>query len=120
DFAFIRADLFDIWRQAAEVNWQVDRPYLLYPNPWPKKKHLMRRYHGHPAFPSLLQLGTYFELRSNWIIYVKEFQQAVAHVLAIDEQITPISPTVYFSNFEKKYHSSGQQLFKFCFSRHTY
>ena len=34
-----------------------EQHYLLYPNPWPKAKHLQRRVHGHGSFPLLLQLG---------------------------------------------------------------
>lgn len=116
NFAFVRADLFDFWPMAVGAGWQIDRHYLLYPNPWPKKKHLMRRYHAHPEFSTLLRMGTYFELRSNWLIYLQEFRLAVRHVLNIDAEITPIEPEIYLTNFEKKYHISGQSLYKICFS----
>ena len=45
---FVRAELSDFWRLAADRGWPVEAHYLLYPNPWPKKQ-LMRRWHGHPA-----------------------------------------------------------------------
>ena len=38
----IRADLIDFWRLALSSKWKLHKHYLLYPNPWPKKKHLQR------------------------------------------------------------------------------
>jgi tRNA G46 methylase TrmB len=43
----IRADLEDIYLQAAlQSDWVVEHHYILYPNPYPKAKHLKRRWHG--------------------------------------------------------------------------
>jgi tRNA G46 methylase TrmB len=43
----IRAELSDFWMLAAEQsNWIVESHYILYPNPYPKNKHVMRRWHG--------------------------------------------------------------------------
>ncbi|KAA3620402.1 MAG: methyltransferase domain-containing protein [Calditrichaeota bacterium] len=118
NIAFVRADIFDFWRQALAASWQVDKHYLLYPNPWPKKKYLQRRYHGHPVFPVLLKLGSYFEIRSNWEIYLQEFAAAVKYVCGVEAAINGFHPVHYLTNFEKKYHSSGHTLYKSCFSIH--
>ena len=117
---FIRTDIFDFWRQAVEAGWQVDRHYLLYPNPWPKKHDLKRRYHGHPVFPYLLQLGNYFEIRSNWKIYLQEFNAAAPQILEIAPEITEFIPEQFLSNFEKKFHLSRHRLYKSCFSIHNH
>jgi tRNA (guanine-N7-)-methyltransferase len=53
----VRADVVDYWRLLHEAGVRLDRHYLLYPNPWPKIGHLSRRWHGHPVFPTLLELG---------------------------------------------------------------
>ena len=45
----VRGDCVDLWRLAVQADWPVERHYLLYPNPWPKAKHLQRRWHGHPV-----------------------------------------------------------------------
>lgn len=108
----VRADLNDFWRQAVDAGWQPDFHYLLYPNPWPKSKHLQRRWHGGPLFPSIVQLGGELEVRSNWSLYIDEFacalnlagQQAAVEQLPAD--IEPVTP------FERKYQATGQSLWR--------
>ena len=73
----LRADCEDIWQQLALDGVQLARHYLLYPNPWPKAKHLQRRVHGQAVLPALLQLGGVITLRSNWQLYVEEFGLAL-------------------------------------------
>lgn len=72
-----RADLIDIWRLALKADWQPDHHYLLYPNPWPKPKHLARRWHAHPVLPWILALGGTLEMRTNWPLYAEEFARAM-------------------------------------------
>lgn len=108
----VRADLNDFWRQAVAAKWQPTHHYILYPNPWPKAKHLQRRWHGGSLFPTILQLGGQLQLRSNWRIYLDEFAAALAltgHsavVDALDETHQPMTP------FERKYHATGQVLWR--------
>lgn len=55
----LRAELSDFFTLVAyESDWVVHSHYLLYPNPYPKGKHLKRRWHGHPIFPVMLSIGT--------------------------------------------------------------
>jgi tRNA (guanine-N7-)-methyltransferase len=112
NLAFVRADLVDFWRLLAERNICLSAHYLLYPNPWPKAKHLQRRWHGHSVFPTLLSLGGLLECRSNWKIYLDElefaltwagFPATLTHFLPEEDGLTP---------FERKYHASGQELWK--------
>ena len=42
DYLLLRANCEDIWRLLADSGIVVDYHYLLYPNPWPKAKHLQR------------------------------------------------------------------------------
>lgn len=107
----VRADLNDFYRLAHEQGWQLVRHYILYPNPWPKADHLKRRWHGAPIFPTMVALGGRIEVRSNWKIYLDEFQQALklmgrgSDVETYDAD-NPITP------FERKYKDSGQDLWR--------
>ena len=104
----LQVNLNDFWRLAVEAKWSLSHHYLLYPNPWPKAKHLQRRWHGSAVFPSILQLGGQFELRSNWFTYVEEFARALEladQSCKVDayQSATAITP------FERKYWGSEQK-----------
>ncbi len=114
-YILVRADLNDFWRLAVEANWQISHHYLLYPNPWPKSKHIQRRWHGAAVFPYLLKLGGILELRSNWDLYVQEFARALeiaGHKVSVSayQSDTSITP------FERKYWASGQISFRLILS----
>ena len=109
----VRADLVDYWRLLQAADIRLARHYLLYPNPWPKIGHLARRWHGHPVFPTLLELGGVLECRSNWRIYIEEMAQALTLLTGqpvateswqTDDPMTP---------FEKKYLASGHELWRY-------
>ena len=43
----LRAELSDFWTEVAyHSDWIIAHHFLLYPNPYPKHKHLKRRWHG--------------------------------------------------------------------------
>jgi len=69
----LRCDCTDFWRLAEEVSWRFTYHSLYYPNPYPKPDDLQKRWHGHPAFASLLAISERIELRTNWKIYAEEF-----------------------------------------------
>ncbi|CAM9562378.1 unnamed protein product, partial [Sphacelaria rigidula] len=74
----LRADLVDFWILAArDDTWRVEQHAILYPNPYPKRAQLLRRWHGHPVFPLIIGLGGRISLRSNWKAYLEEVCQAV-------------------------------------------
>ena len=106
-----RADLNDFYRLAHAAGWKLDRHYILYPNPWPKAAHLGRRWHGAPVFPVMLQLEGLLELRSNWKLYLEEFQLALK-IAGRDAVLEQFVPKTYLTPFEKKYHESGQALWR--------
>lgn len=106
-----RADLNDFYRLMVQANWPVEKHFVLYPNPWPKSVHLGRRWHGAPVFSFMLKLGKQFEMRSNWRLYLEEFQIALK-LAGISAVIEAFEPKIYLTPFEKKYHQSGQQLYK--------
>ncbi len=108
----VRADLVDYWRLMHDAGVRLARHYLLYPNPWPKIGHLSRRWHGHPVFPTMLELGGVLECRSNWRVYVEEFCLGVntlASCRMVCEEFVPDFP---LTPFERKYHESGHALYR--------
>ncbi|MEM9232742.1 MAG: methyltransferase domain-containing protein [Pseudomonadota bacterium] len=109
--ALIRADLTDFYRLAAAEGWQLSRHFILYPNPWPKPGHLMRRWHGSPVFPDMIALGGRIELRTNWKTYAEEFRIALAEydIPSTLERLEPQGD--HLTLFERKYASSGQVLY---------
>ena len=108
----IRAELADFWRQALANGWRLERHYLLYPNPWPKPGHLMRRWHAHPVFETLLDLGGVLELRTNWRTYAKEFVCALEFFDHHPTEVQYFEPLDCLTPFERKFDASGHQLFK--------
>jgi tRNA (guanine-N7-)-methyltransferase len=112
NLAFIRADLVDFWRELAEAGVTLFRHYLLYPNPWPKPGHLMRRWHAHPVFPTMLQLGGMLECRSNWKIYIDELAMALGGAGGAPLVQTHAPEGDYWTPFERKYSESGQTLWR--------
>jgi tRNA G46 methylase TrmB len=109
----LRTDCGGFWRLAREAGWRLHAHYLLYPNPWPKSAHLKRRWHGHPVFPTLLDLGGTLVLRSNWEIYPAEMQQALALAGVCKAQLRPLVPDqAPLTDFEDKYRHSGHALWE--------
>lgn len=109
---FVRADLVDYWRLLRDAGIRPARHYLFYPNPWPKIGHLSRRWHGHPVFPTVLDLGGVLECRSNWRIYIEEFCQAVNTIIGREIHCEAFTPDPPQTPFERKYLASGHDLFR--------
>jgi len=108
NYRLLQVNLNDFWRLAVEAEWTLSHHYLLYPNPWPKAKHLQRRWHGSSVFPAIIKLGGKLDLRSNWFTYIEEFQRALQ--LANIESFTEIYKTDHaITPFERKYWASGQE-----------
>lgn len=113
----VRAELLDFWRLAlGKVKagmWHIPYHALYYPNPWPKQSEATRRFHLHPIFPTLLQLGDAIELRTNWELYAREFAEA-ARIAAPHCTIArePFEPEQPITAFERKYKEARQQLWR--------
>jgi len=110
----IQAECADFWRLAVDAGWKLQKHIILYPNPYPKSKHLKRRWHAHPAFPYLLALGGELELRSNWKVYMDEFCEAVKYSgnkNYVCKGVKMINISSPMTLFEKKYQESEQDLY---------
>lgn len=111
-YMLVRADLNDFWRLAVAAHWQLDKHYILYPNPWPKASHFSRRWHGSPVWPYVLGLGGTLVMRSNWVTYLTEVASSLALVNCA-AQLTPLlAKHEAMTPFERKYQRSGQQLWE--------
>jgi len=108
----VQADLVDFWRLARQENWQLQKHFILYPNPYPKSIHLKRRWHAHPLFPTILALGGILELRSNWKTYVDEFAFSLNHAGYSQAETQIYTPDEPWTLFEKKYHTAKQVLYR--------
>lgn len=110
----LRAEVADFWRLLKLNNIKPEKIFIFYPNPWPKSGHLLRRWHAHPVFPTLMGFGVPIELRSNWKIYLQEFALAVEIITANKPQLELMKreelADAFSTPFEKKYYASGHAL----------
>ncbi len=109
---FLRLDVRDCWLEARRREWPVAAHYLFYPNPWPKRHHLMRRWHAHPLMPTLLAISERLELRTNWRLYAEEFAYSARFLGAAAGAVEAWRAEVPISAFEQKYADAGQALFR--------
>lgn len=107
NYHLVRADLNDFYRLVLAAKWPVKKHYVLYPNPWPKSKHVQRRWHGSAVFPNMLKIGEQIILRSNWKLYLQEFLFA-AQIAGYQGDIHQIETQSPLTPFEAKYIASGQ------------
>jgi len=112
----VRGELLDLcflfYKATIQQRLIVYKQYLFYPNPWPKKKLIKRRFHANPVFAFMMKTSKQFELRTNWKIYAEEFLIASQFYEAKDVKIEEFTPTETISNFEQKYLLSDHNLFK--------
>lgn len=111
NLVLVRGDLNDLWRMIAEQNWPIKHHYILYPNPWPKAKHLQRRWHGAPVFKYVLSLSEAITVRSNWSVYVEEFSRAL-ELAGVESDVNQYTAEQAMTPFERKYWASGQQSYQ--------
>lgn len=109
----LRCDLVDFWQLAAQARLCCTAQFILYPNPWPKAEHLMRRWHAHPVLPSILALGGRIELRTNWQVYAEEFAMAL-QLCGADVELAKFVAELPLTPFERKYALSGHALWRCC------
>lgn len=117
----LRCEMSDFWLLAlSKSDWIIHSHYLLYPNPYPKVKHLQRRWHCHPAFPAVIQLGGTLVVRSNWKTYLDEMLLSLkattvdtdsdsaikVETVQVDDAFIPMT------HFERKYVMASVDLYE--------
>ncbi len=109
-----QADLNDFWRLIADYSagakWTISKQCLFYPNPYPKKAQVQKRWHASPALIALLKCSRNIEVRSNWLTYLEEFQQALI-IHGVKSNIKAVSGAP-ITPFERKYTESGQRCWQ--------
>ena len=117
----LRAELGDFWRLLNDTpDLTVEETYLLYPNPYPKDKHLKMRFQGHASLPSLLQAcGRKLTVRASWRTYLEEFRLACrkAGELGIRTDLAARGPYELsepegLTLFERKYSKAGVPVYE--------
>lgn len=115
NYQIFRGELLDIWPMLYEYAQsnpnKIVKQCLFYPNPWPKKKALKRRWQASPVIPFICQISSEIEVRSNWKIYIEEMQIALEYFTKNKFIIEKFIPEKPMTLFEKKYHLSGQDLY---------
>ncbi len=109
---YVRCDLIHFWRLLQRAQFRLYKHYLLYPNPWPKPGHLQRRWHAHPVFPAVIDLGGELVMRTNWSVYAQEFAFALRSYIKTPVTVTELKIENAISAFEKKYSGSGHILYQ--------
>ena len=144
NYRLFQADLNDFWRLLADhlknntPAWSITQQYILYPNPYPKKSQLGKRWHASALMPSIVEVCEHIELRSNWRVYLEEFllaaqqygldgelsavelsdlhkpsnQSQVSTSNAAKSTLTEKQLTQAITPFERKYVDAGQTCFK--------
>lgn len=73
----VRARLEEFWLMAHNAGIVFEKTFLLYPNPYPKRWQIGRRWYGHPIFPIILATTQAIELRTNQRWYAEDFCRAL-------------------------------------------
>jgi tRNA G46 methylase TrmB len=127
----VRAELADFWRlwlEAPPSACKVEKHFLLYPNPYPKKRRLQNRWYAHPAFPLIRQLGgDEIVVRSNWKEYLEDFatSMSIAETLEVESNASYSSSEPLqldaqqeaWTNFEQKYFDVGETCYELKLSK---
>ena len=114
--SYLLCDCVSLWFFCLQNDIHFDYHYLLYPNPYPKKKHIKKRWYGHPILSTLLNIGQQTIVRSNWDIYIREFAFA-ANLHGFQSIMSINTKDSVTSHFEQKYQGSHETTYQIKLSR---
>lgn len=116
--------------QADAVAWishqlpplSVDRYFLLYPNPYPKKSQTNKRWHAMPFMEKLIQtlkVGGTITVATNERFYADEVEKYYSHYwnLLQDERKIVDANSGGRTHFERKYLERGESCYNFVFKK---
>ena len=107
NYAVFRADVNDFWRLARSSGWDIEKHFLLYPNPYPKGSQIQKRWYASAAMVDMMALCSNVEVRSNWLLYLMEFARAASQY-GLSGDIRQVNDNTPVTPFERKYQASGQ------------
>lgn len=113
NYKVFRADIQDVLVLMMRANWRVSAQFWWYPNPYPNKHQVQKRWHASPTMPLIMGLGGNVEVRSNWRLYLDEFAW-VAQQYGRKTNIREIVSEPPVTPFERKYRASGQSCWRLC------
>ncbi len=112
----VRGELLDliylIYKAYKSQDMQIHVLYFFYPNPWPKKIHVKRRFHGNPIAPFIYSIDVPIILRSNWKLYLEEFSFVSALYKRQSQKIKTLEVIDALTPFERKYTDSAQEVYE--------
>jgi len=109
-----RGELLDLIPIIYQEQYALDikSVYILYPNPWPKKHHIKRRFYASPVSIHLFNINACIIKRSNWKLYLEESLVSANFFNRESSGVTIVEPKVYMTPFEKKFSQSAQTLYE--------
>ena len=113
-----RGELFDliflIFKGYQTNELKIKKMYFLYPNPWPKKIHVKRRFHANPIAPFIYGVNVPIVLRSNWKLYLEEFRYMANLFKRSKHELKQIDVDhqSVLTPFERKYIQSDQPVYE--------
>lgn len=132
----VRAELTDFWRlclkEDKNFGHKITHHFILYPNPYPKKNRIKKRFYAHPSLPIICQIGGEVMVRSNWRGYLEEFEYSVQcaqeyynndcdseeegsrsfEIISDGGVKERIDKSVALTNFERKYDNVGEKTYE--------
>ena len=114
----VRGELLDLIyliyqsKSANEIN--IQEIYIYYPNPYPKKIHVKRRFHGNPIVPFIFGLDVSIYMRSNWKLYLEEFLfvSKLYNRNNSENSLKKVDISIPITPFERKFIDSQQDIFE--------
>jgi tRNA (guanine-N7-)-methyltransferase len=105
---------------------EIDRCFLLYPNPFPKQKHRNLRWHNMPFFGELLsklKINATFHLATNEAWYMEEACEVLRSRWGMQllklQQLHRTDMAAARTHFERKYLERGEVCFDAIFSLYS-
>lgn len=110
----LRADYQDFLLLAVQHRLRCKAQYLLYPNPYPKKRSFQERWYGHASFAAVVALGGKIEFCTNWSLGACEAFLALKQAGATELQLEQLKLASggARTSFERKYSRSGHVLWQ--------
>ncbi len=111
-----RGELLDIipliYSAYSEAKIDIRMIFVLYPNPWPKKHHIKRRFYASPVSVFLFNTHVPIVFRSNWKLYLEETEAAALFFKRKNQGVESLNLSEFITPFERKYSQSGQSIYE--------
>ena len=107
-----RGDLLDWIRVFIEEKIFFDHLFIFYPNPYPKSSQINQRLYGSSVFSLILTLAKRMEVRSNWRLFLEEFEKGAGYLGSFNTKIASVKEEKAMTHFEEKYFSVEEKCYR--------